>query len=118
MFGLTITASKLSTISLYRRIFVTERFQQVSLVVGGLCVVWWIFFTVMVLVPCLPVQRFWMRRRPGQCYNINQFALSISAVDVFLDALILVLPIKPILDLQMSKSRKALLCAIFLVGGL
>ena len=115
---MTITASKLSIISLYRRIFVTKRFQQVSLVVGGLCVAWWIVFTVVTLVPCLPVKRFWMRELPGHCYNLNQFAVSISSVDVFLDAIILLLPIKPILDLQMSKSRKALLCAIFLVGGL
>ena len=54
----------------------------------------------------------------GYCYNYNQFLLEITIPDIFLDTIILLLPMKPVMQLQISRSRKVLLSAIFLVGGL
>lgn len=118
LFGLTVTASKLSILSLYRQIFVAKRFQQVNLVIGCLCILWWMIFTIVCLNLCRPVRKFWQFEIPGHCLNLNQYILGFNIVDVFLDASIMILPIKPILGLQMSKSRKTQLCMIFLVGGL
>ena len=115
---LAITASKISILSLYRRIFIQVRFQQATLVMVGLYGVWWIVFTIMTLSPCRPVKKVWLPQVPGHCYNSDQFLLGVSIVDFFLDTTVLILPIKPVMDLQMPKSRKMLLCAIFLVGGL
>lgn len=39
-YSLTITCSKISILLLYRRIFATRRFQQATMLVGGLCVGW------------------------------------------------------------------------------
>ena len=118
LFGLTVTASKLSIISLYRRIFVPKRVQQITFVVASLCVTWWIVFTITVLNPCRPVRKFWLPQTPGYCYNFDKFALGIAIMDILLDASILAIPIKPVLNLQMAKSRKIQVCVIFLVGGL
>lgn len=54
----------------------------------------------------------------GYCMNFNTFLLTMGIFDLLLDAIILVLPIRPVVNLQMSMTRKALVCAIFLVGGL
>lgn len=117
-YGLTVTSSRLSILCLYRRIFVLGNFQKVSLVVGVLCAVWWLVFTIVSLNPCRPVRKFWMPETPGQCFNFNNYILVIGIIDLFMDATILVLPIRPVLNLQMSMTRKAMVCGIFLVGGL
>ena len=59
-----------------------------------------------------------MPETPGHCFNFNNYILVIVIIDLFMDATILVLPIRPVLNLQMSVTRKAMVCGIFLVGGL
>ena len=117
-YAFTVTATKLSLLCLYRRIFISKRFQQVSSIIRGLCVIWWLVFTIVALIPCRPVRKAWLPQLPGHCYNASIFILSANILDLVFDLSVLVLPIKPILNLQMSQSRKTLLCAIFLVGGL
>ncbi len=117
-YGLTVTTSRLSILCLYRRIFVFEGFQKVSLVVGVLCAAWWLVFTIVSLNPCRPVRKFWRPEISGDCFNFNHYILVMGILDLLLDATILVLPIRPVVNLHMSMTRKALVCAIFLVGGL
>jgi hypothetical protein len=116
-YGLTVTTSRLSILCLYRRIFVFEGFQKVSLVVGVLCAAWWLVFTIVSLNPCRPVRKFWRPEISGDCFNFNHYILVMGILDLLLDATILVLPIRPVVNLHMSMTRKALVCAIFLVGG-
>ena len=118
IYALTVTATKLSILYLYRRIFSVQRFRQISFAVAAVCVLWWLIFTIIVMNPCRPVKKFWQPQIEGHCYNFDEFFLGAAVADVVLDAVILALPIKMILGLQMSYRRKVMLCFVFLVGGL
>ena len=118
IYALTVTATKLSILYLYRRIFSVQCFRQISFAVAAVCVLWWLIFTIIVMNPCRPVKKFWQPQIEGHCYNFDEFFLGAAVADVVLDAVTLALPIKMILGLQMSYQRKVMLCFVFLVGGL
>lgn len=115
---LTVTACKISLLCLYRRIFFTHRFQQVTLAMGVTTMLWWLVATMGAFVPCVPVRKFWDRLETGTCYNSNLFLLTMGTMDIVLDTITLTLPIRPVVGLKMTKSRKVSICGIFLVGGL
>ena len=117
VYALAITCVKLSIIYLYRRIFTTRRFQQVSLGVAIVVVIWWIVFTLCTLLPCLPPQKFWHPELEGPCFNYDEFFLGSEIIDIVLDFSILTLPVRVISSLQMSRQRKWILYFIFLIGG-
>ena len=85
---------------------------------GAVCVAWWLVFTVAALVVCLPVEKFWNRQLDGYCYNFDMFFVVMASVETFLDTVILSLPIKMIVGLQMSYKKKIMLCVVFSIGGL
>ena len=118
LYALTITAAKLSILYLYRRIFSVKAFRQVSFVTAAVCVAWWLVFTITALVPCRPVRKFWNPQLEGYCYNFDMFFVVMASVEILLDVIILSLPIKMIIGLQMTYRRKIMLCIVFLVGGL
>ncbi|KAL9628828.1 MAG: hypothetical protein Q9204_005637 [Flavoplaca sp. TL-2023a] len=118
LYALSITATKLSILYLYRRIFAVRTFKQISFAVAAICVSWWAAFTVTALFPCYPVKKMWQHQIKGHCYNFKTFFLASGVVDVLLDAIILSLPIKMISRLQMPYKRKVMLCFVFLIGGL
>lgn len=117
VYALAITFVKLSILFLYRRIFTTPRFRQVSVGIATLVVIWWIVFTICTLLPCLPPQKFWHPELKGPCFNYDEFFLGSEIVDILLDFVILTLPVRMISKLQMSRQRKWILYLIFLVGG-
>ncbi|KAL8790985.1 MAG: hypothetical protein Q9195_006130 [Heterodermia aff. obscurata] len=117
LYALTITSVKLSILYLYRRIFSVKVFHQITFVTGAVCVAWWLAFTVTALVPCRPVERFWNPQLDGYCYNFDMFFVVMASIEIVLDVVILSLPVKMVLGLQMSYKRKIMLCAVFSIGG-
>ena len=88
------------------------------MVVVVICLIWWFVFTVTSLVPCRPVRSYWDPQVPGKCFNFDLFFLSASIADVLIDTVILALPVKMILGLQLSYRKKISLCSVFSLGGL
>ena len=78
----------------------------------------WLVMTIVALIACRPVSKVWEPLVQGTCYNFNAFVFGSGLFDTLLDCLVLVLPVKSILGLQMPMSRKLSICGIFLVGGL
>ncbi len=118
LYALTVVTTRLSILYLYRRIFAVPSFRQLSLVVGIACIIWWIANTIVFLVTCMPIQKSWDPQREGHCYNFDEWFIGISIIDIILDTVILALPIKMVLGLQLSSQRRISLCFIFLLGSL
>jgi len=55
---------------------------------------------------------------PGKCIQLSHYGIAIACLEVVLDFVILVLPVREIARLQMSVRRKVALCCVFLLGGL
>ena len=113
-----VTAIKLSILLMYRRIFAVTSFRNHSLIVGAVVMVWWLVGTIATMVSCIPVERLWVGPSAGgYCFNFNIYWMAMGAVELIIDSYILVLPIRMILNLQLSRKNKILLCGIFLLGG-
>lgn len=85
----------------------------------GLVSVWGFTFFFVNVFMCNPPSKYWNPTTPGFCYKYGVPALLVGlSIEIALDCLILVLPIKMISGLQMTKAKKVSLALIFLVGGL
>ncbi|KAI0004419.1 hypothetical protein F4779DRAFT_621473 [Xylariaceae sp. FL0662B] len=111
MIYFTITgATKLGILLMYYRIFAVstvfrcQLFMAVAMVVG-----WWVGCTVATLTSCIPLERGWIDGLPDPRYCLNY--------NIFLDVLILTLPISVVIRMRMSPKRKLTVSLIFLLGG-
>ncbi|KAI0193649.1 hypothetical protein EV127DRAFT_423819 [Xylaria flabelliformis] len=117
----TINASvKLSILYMYYRIFHAKSSLRYQLfVTAGLVIGWWIGTTVAQTVNCIPISKYWTSNilDPKYCFNLNTFFVVGGSIEVFLDVLILTLPIRAVLALKLSWRRKAIISGIFLLGS-
>lgn len=68
------------------------------------------------LLICRPISKLWNAQETGTCGNQNDGFAAVSAVDIFVDLLIIFLPIPQIMKLNMATSHKIGVAAIFLLG--
>ena len=114
-----ISAVKISIVLMYRRIFSTPSFRLHSLILAVCVFFWWITGTVTTGVYCVPLERYWVGPSVGgYCYNYNIFWMVMGVLEVIIDAVILVLPIRMVLQLRLTRQSKILIIGIFLLGSL
>jgi len=118
----TITsATKLSILFLYHRLFsVSGTFRYQVSIVAILVVAFWIGCTVADLLNCRPLKWTWLNSLadPRYCFNYNIFWMASGVVEAFIDVLIIALPIKIIIGLQLNLTKKLALTVIFMLGAL
>ena len=132
-------STKLGILLMYRRIFkVDQVFRQQLYVACALVVGWWIGCTVATLTDCIPLEYTWINALddPRFCFNFSKldpmgyrasfanplvtdiFWMASGVCEVLIDIVILALPIRAVLSLQLSRKKKATVACIFLLGGL
>lgn len=118
----TVAATtKLSILLLYRRLFwINESFRRQVLFLIVLVVCFWIGTTVADLLSCIPLEWSWKNSHqdPRYCFNYNIFWLISGIVEAVIDVLIIVLPIRVVLGLQLDNGKKIAVVAVFLFGAL
>ncbi|KAI1487772.1 hypothetical protein F5X96DRAFT_686493 [Biscogniauxia mediterranea] len=113
-------ATKLGILLMYNRIFaVSPKFRYQLFIASGLVVAWWVGCTVATLTNCIPLEWSWLNSfaDPRYCFNYNIFWMASGACEIFLDVLILTLPVSVIVRLQLSPKQKLTVAGIFLLGG-
>lgn len=118
LYGLTVTAVKLSILFLYRRIFAVSSFRKITNILIAICLVWFVAAEITDLLYCIPIQRFWDPTIEGSCFNFPVYFLAMELIDLLLDVAIICLPIKTILGLHLSLQKRLALLGIFLLGTL
>ena len=114
-----VTAIKISILIMYRRIFSVPSFRLQSRFLDAAVIVWWLAGTIATIVSCLPVERLWIGPSTGgYCFNFNMYWMAMGAIELVIDSVILILPVRMILKLQLSQRNRILLIGIFLLGGL
>ncbi|XXG95567.1 hypothetical protein Hte_001832 [Hypoxylon texense] len=114
-------ATKLGITFMYHRIFaVSTAFHYLTFIAGGLVMGWWVGCTVATLTNCIPLEWSWMNSLadPRYCFNYNIFWMASGACEIFLDVLILSLPIMVVVRMRLSLQQKLTVSGIFLLGGL
>ena len=118
LYTTTACLIKISLLCLYRRLFTTRRFRLASLNVMIACVRRAFGCGVATVFICNPPQHFWNARSDGSCFPYGKALISILSLESGLDTIILILPIRMIFGLQMSRGKQISLSLIFLIGGL
>ena len=114
----TIILIKISILLLYNRIFVLPKFQ----IIVNLCMAlflcigianWlldWFF--------CTPISFYWDKTEPGTCVDNYKSYMAGGALNIFMDVVLITLPIPVVWSLQLPKKQKLSVIGIFAMGGL
>jgi hypothetical protein len=119
--GCVITSAKLSILWFYQPIFaVYSRISKAIYATIMACIVWFMIVTFIFIFQCgSSPDTYWkMLGQPPMCFESQKLVLGYELTNFFLDVIILCIPIKPIIDLQLSPVKKASTIGIFMLGGL
>ena len=114
-------STKLSILLMYNRIFkVNKTFRYELIVASALDICWWMGCSVANLANCVPIDWTWLNTLddPRYCFNFDIFWMATGVCELLLDIIILALPVRAVLSLQLSARKKATVACMFLLGGL
>ena len=113
----SITFIRISVVLFYYRIFGKDRWYKRSLwITFSILVSWWIAISLLAIFRCSPVARQWDYSIPGHCYSLHGTCMGVTVSNVFLDLLILILPLPMLSRLQINMKKKPALIANFMLG--
>ncbi|RYP52961.1 hypothetical protein DL768_001955 [Monosporascus sp. mg162] len=100
---------------------------QCTLKFSILCFYWRVFSAsnvmkfIVAILQCVPVQAIWdpaAQAQPGvKCIDLNGFFFGTSIPNILADFVLVLLPIRQVLHLNITVTQKALVIYIFLLGG-
>lgn len=113
-----IAIIKTSMLLFYYRLFPNQKFVYAIYAVQTLVIASWIMIIFGVMFQCTPIAYFWDKSIAGHCINVSPFYISITAVNLAADIMIVTMPLPIIWNLNTSAGRKIGLTLVFLLGGL
>ncbi|KAF1973490.1 hypothetical protein BU23DRAFT_417780, partial [Bimuria novae-zelandiae CBS 107.79] len=109
---------KLCVVILYLRVFTNKVERVIAWGLVGVIFAAWLSFFVATCFQCTPSAFNWDKSIPGgRCFDTVAFAYSSSVPNIVTDLVVIVLPIRTVLELRVSPGRKAGLMLIFLTGS-
>ena len=116
-----VALTKLSILALFYEVFGLRlhHYRIPIFILAGLVLGWWLAFTIVNLLFCIPLHATWdlTYTGPKQCVDNLPSYIANGVSNVVTDALILVLPVRVVWGMQLSMGKKAGLLFIFLLGG-
>ncbi|KAL1976220.1 hypothetical protein VTN31DRAFT_2502 [Thermomyces dupontii] len=109
---------KLSILALYKRLFAVTSMGIAIKAMAAFVILWTVSLYIINGFLCIPVNRFWDSTVEGACVDMAKFYYGQQIPNIISDFVILVMPMKIIWELPITKVQTALLSGIFLIGGL
>ncbi|GIK05409.1 hypothetical protein Aspvir_009518 [Aspergillus viridinutans] len=109
---------KLSILTLYKRLFSVPRMIIFANAIAAFVILWALSIFLVGALMCLPVQKFWKPSIEGSCIDSAKFYYGQQIPNILTDLIILIMPLKVVWDLPISKTQRLLLSGVFMVGGL
>lgn len=108
---------------MYRRIFPTRFFRFTAVILGAITAMWWISVLLVSIFQCTPVafayDKTIIATNPhAHCINTDQFYNGNAIPNIITDVLILALPVREVLRLQIHRPQKTAILGMFMMGGL
>lgn len=113
----SLLAIKLSLISLYRQIFPLPWLQKLSIPLALFITAYSVMQLPISIFQCVPIKAIWDSMINAKCIDLAAEITVMSIMSIITDVIVLVLPIRPVWGLQMSRSKKWQLSLIFALGG-
>ncbi|KAL8786441.1 MAG: hypothetical protein Q9213_002757 [Squamulea squamosa] len=118
LFGCSITATKLSILFFYHRLFPFRTFNVVCLVTGIATILWWIGLMLTAFLHCRPLAYYWDRSIPnGHCVNDNLIGYTITSFNIVTDLVVLILPIPWLWGMNMAVPKRMAIVGLFVLGS-
>lgn len=119
VYAFSFTLPKLAIISLYLRIFVTKWARRGAYLTNILIIGNFLGITIGTLSICRPIASIWDDTVTNKvCGDISLAFLYVSVPNIFIDILILILPISTLMKVRASPSKKIGLYITVMTGSL
>lgn len=114
-----IFVTKLSILIQYYKIFVafhgSKTYWMIQILIW-LNALFYFAITLVFIMPCFPIKRFWDPTVPGRCIDLPMVLMASAFINIFSDISILILPIFKVWQLQLTRKRKLGFSAVFGTG--
>lgn len=113
-----IAMIKMSVLQLYLRIFPVRFIKIGSSILTMTIMLWALVSHVMITLECVPPKKIWLKYLPGSCVPFDHILIGLGVPNLTTDIFLMLLPIKPICELHVTKARKLYISFVFLTGSL
>jgi hypothetical protein len=111
--------SKISILFFYLRVFPSKGFRTLTYCVMGLSVAYTIAFFFATTIQCWPISLAWTQwdgLHKGTCNDIHLQGWIAAAINIILDTMVMILPLRHLARLNMSLKKKFMVMSMFSVG--
>jgi len=116
IWNFTICFSKLSVLFMYASVIAVRKMILACRVMGLFIILWNIGGILGALLMCRPFALNWDKSLEGTCGDNRLFYMWLGGINVFAEALILLLPVPFLYQLQLKKNKKLVVIGLFSVG--
>ncbi|PHH66162.1 hypothetical protein CDD81_225 [Ophiocordyceps australis] len=116
-YAISITFSKLSILAFYLRISPDHKFRIAVFTLIGVVVAYTVTYIFVMVFRCSPVAAGWDLLLKGRCIDNLIPMMVLSIANILIDLVILCLPLKVVLPLQIPTRQKLSLVLLFATGG-
>lgn len=112
----TVQIIKLSVLAFYLRLTPDYGFRMLVFVVAGVCSNLAAAWVTVVMFQCQPVAKAWAYYREGTCIDQAAFWQATGVLNIVLDFVLLILPVKMLKGLQVPYKQKIALYFLLSTG--
>ncbi|KAF8846925.1 hypothetical protein BDZ45DRAFT_682215 [Acephala macrosclerotiorum] len=116
-YNISLSATKISIILQYMRVFVGRRIQLVCWIVLGIVIAYFIQAILTAIWTCVPISAFWNLSEEGNCINKKFLWFFNAAFNILTDLIIITLPMPALSTLRLPLRQKIGLMGVFALGG-
>ncbi|KAF2097474.1 hypothetical protein NA57DRAFT_77731 [Rhizodiscina lignyota] len=117
VYKLVITLDKVAILCMYYRIFqVNQGFRIAAHCVNAFIILSGIAYILATIFQCTPVSGTWNKTINPKCINSEAFWISYATINIFTDLVLLILPVRQVMRLKLSRLEKLGLCLVFCTG--
>lgn len=121
MYKIQISLSKISVCLFLLRIFQSRTFRYLSYALIGINMAIGITWAFVDAFRCIPTRLTWLgwkNEETGQCINFINSILVNCLVNIFVDAILIMMPIYEVTKLQLPLQKKLTVALMFIVGSM
>ncbi|KAH7401504.1 hypothetical protein BKA66DRAFT_508022 [Pyrenochaeta sp. MPI-SDFR-AT-0127] len=114
-----VALPKLTVVFLYLQIMTNKYERMIAKILIFLISATCVSYTIAAMFQCIPFAFNWDKTIPGgKCFNVQAYGNSSSVPNILTDLVVLVLPLRTVLELKISTGRRVGLLLIFLTGSM
>lgn len=110
---LTVGLAKFSILTMYWRTLPCIWIRRNVYTCGGVIMAWIVAVFIANSLACIPVQRIWNLTTDGKCFSWSAFYYGIQIPNILTDVYIVIVPLRKVFGLNLTRLQKGILLGIF-----